>query len=128
MSEGTSKPKRFSFAGRRKSFQYAFRGMLYCLKTQHNAWIHALATIVVIAAGFIFSVSPVDWGLLIIVIGLVWIAEMFNTAIERLVDLVSPEHKPAAGKIKDIAAGAVLLAAITAIGIALVVFGRRWVL
>jgi len=108
-----------------KSFGYAFRGLFFLLRTQTNARLHLVATIVVIGAGFGFQISRMEWLAIVAVIGLVWVAEGLNTAIEAAVDLVSPEQNPLAGRAKDVAAGAVLLAAVTAVVVGAVVFGPR---
>ena len=73
------------------SFQAAFHGLAYVLKTQKNAWIHLTATIVVIALGFWLGISRLEWLAIFLVIGLVWLAEFLNTALESIVDLASPE-------------------------------------
>lgn len=104
------------------SFGYAFRGIGFLFRTQIHAWFHLVATVVVIAAAAFFSVRPTEWCVLILSTGLVWIAETLNTAIEFVVDLASPEYHELAGKAKDVAAGAVLLSAITAAGVGLIVF------
>ncbi len=114
--------KKFSISRRIKSFGYAFRGIFFAFKTQHNIWIHLLAIIVVLTAGFLFELTLLEWGLVVLVIGLVLVSEMINTAIEWLVDLVSPEYKEKAGLIKDVAAGAVLIAAIISVIIGAIVF------
>ena len=75
---------RFSIAARLKSFRFAFAGIAYMLRTQHNAWLHLLATIVVLAAGFALNVSAEDWRWLVAAIVLVWTAEAVNTAFEHL--------------------------------------------
>lgn len=105
-----------------RSFGYAFKGIAILIKTQPNAQIHAVATVLVVGSGFLLEVSRNDWLALILAIGMVWVAEAVNTAIEFLTDLASPDHHPLAGKAKDVAAGAVLIAAITAIVIAVIVF------
>lgn len=105
---------RFSVKARLKSFVYAFRGLLVALKEEHNFRIHLVAAVTVVVTGIWLQVSRTDWLWLTLAIGLVLVAEVFNTAIERLVDLKQPEQDPKAGKIKDLAAGTVLLAAITA--------------
>lgn len=105
-----------------RSFGYAFKGIATLIKTQPNAQIHAVATVLVIGGGFLLEVNRNDWLALTIAIGMVWVAEAVNTAIEFLTDLASPDHHPLAGKAKDVAAGAVLLAAIAAIVIAAIVF------
>ncbi|UCH98676.1 MAG: diacylglycerol kinase family protein [Candidatus Aminicenantes bacterium] len=116
------KDKRFSISRRIKSFGYAFKGIFLAFKTQHNIWIHSLAIVVVVTAGFIFKLDVREWGLVVLAIGLVLISEMVNTAIEWLVDLVSPDYREKAGLIKDVAAGAVLIAAIISVIIGGIVF------
>ena len=115
-------PRRRLFWGRVDSFRYAFQGVAYMLRTQHNAWIHATLTVAVVAAGLFFRVSAAEWCWLILAMASVWTAESFNTALEIIVDIASPEYRPAAGRAKDIGAGAVLLCAIGASAIGLIVF------
>lgn len=105
---------RFSIAARLKSFAYAFAGFAFMLRTQHNAWLHLVATIGVIAAGLALQVNANDWRWLIAAIALVWLAEAINTAFEHLCDVVSPEFHPSVKRAKDIAAAAVLVSAIAA--------------
>lgn len=112
-------------AERFKSFRYALRGIAEVLRTQPNAWLMLLATIVVIAAGLLLHVDRLEWALLATAIILVIITETINTAIEHLTDLASPEYHPLAGQTKDAAAGAVLLAALFALIVAILVFGPR---
>lgn len=119
------KPDNFTVRKRLQSFRYAFRGIKYLLKTQHNAWIHLCASLIVIFAGFWFSISTTEWVLVGLAIGLVFTAETFNTAIELLVDKISPEYDKKAGIIKDVAAGAVLFSAIAAAVVGLIVFGTK---
>jgi diacylglycerol kinase (ATP) len=114
--------KKFSFRKRVLSFKYAFSGIAKFFEHTHNAWIHLAATITVVIAGFFFDLSRPEWIFLIIAMGMVWTAEAMNTAIEFLVNLVSPEYNKLAGSIKDIAAGAVLVAAICAAIIGLLIF------
>jgi len=109
--------------GRLRSFGYAFRGLKVLLQSQQNARIHALATVLVVVAGAILRLSSVEWGLVALAIAGVWAAEAINTAIEALVDLTSPEHHPLAAKAKDVAAGAVLAAAIGSAVVGGFVFG-----
>ena len=111
-----------------QTFRYALRGIATMLRTERNARIHALATILVVGFGFALGVDRLEWIALILAVFLVWAAEGFNTAIEALCDVVSPEHHPGVERAKDIAAGAVLLTAIGALIIALLVFGRRFLL
>lgn len=105
-----------------KRFKYAFRGILFAFKTQINFRIHIIVAILVICAGFFFKIKPMEWLSIIIAISLVLAAELFNTAIETLVDLVSPDYNERAGLIKDVAAGAVLIAALASIIIGIIVF------
>ncbi len=112
----------FNLRDRILSFKYALKGIRAALWAEHNFRIHSVATLVVIALGLYFKVSHQDWLWLILAIALVLITEMINTAIERLVDLVEPNHHPIAGKVKDIAAGAVLIAAITSVIIGVTIF------
>jgi len=119
--------KSFSIGDRLLSFGFAFQGLITFFKTQHNAWIHLLSAIVVIVLGFIYHITPVEWCWLIVAIGFVFAAEMFNTAIEFLTDLVSPQFHPLAKKVKDVAAGAVLVAALTAVAIGLIVFLPKFI-
>ena len=110
-------------SARLRSFGHAFRGLKVLLQTQANARIHAVATVLVLAAGLMFGISLLEWALIVLAILCVWVAEAINTAIEFLVDLASPEAHPLAGKAKDAAAGAVLVAAIGAALIGGLVFG-----
>lgn len=103
----------FNFRDRILSFKYAIKGIKTVLWAEQNFRIHLLATFIVIALGFYLNVSNQDWLWLTLAIALVLVTEMINTAIEQLVDLAEPNHNPNAGKIKDIAAGAVLVSAIT---------------
>lgn len=94
------------------------------LKSQHNAWIHAITTGMVIFAGFYFHVTALEWCLLILAIMSVWAAEGFNTALEFLADASSPDYHPLVGKAKDVAAGAVLIAAAGSFIIGIIIFWR----
>lgn len=114
--------EKFSWKKRGKSFVYAFNGIKHLVGKEHNAWIHCAATVMVIAAGFFFEISKTEWCLVILCIGMVFAAEGFNTAIEKLTDLASPGYNELAGKAKDIAAGAVLIAAIAAATIGFIIF------
>ena len=114
--------KRFAIKARARSFRYAFRGLMLVFLHQHNFRIHVTAALAAILLGIIFKISSTEWMFIIAAIGLVFTAETFNTAIEEMTDLVSPQQNNKAGNIKDIAAGAVLLAAFTALAIGLVIF------
>jgi len=104
------------------SFKYAFNGIVKSFLIESKIRFHSLAAAVVIIAGFILDITYTEWALLVFAIGMVFTAEMINTGIEKIVDLVSPQKHPLAGLIKDLAAGAVLIAAITAAIIGLLVF------
>jgi len=108
------------------TFRYALRGV-GLLFAALNVWVLSAATLLTIGAGWYFSISALEWCAVIFAIALVWTAEGLNTALERLTDLVSPQHHPLAGQAKDIAAGAVLIAAIGAFCIGLIVFLPRLV-
>jgi diacylglycerol kinase (ATP) len=112
----------FSFSGRIRSGTHAVHGVVEMLKSQHNAWVHAVATLGVIVGGAVFCVSTMEWCLLILVITTVWVAEGLNTAFEFLCDVASPEFHPLVKKSKDVAAGAVLLSAIGAVAVGLIIF------
>jgi diacylglycerol kinase (ATP) len=112
----------FSFSGRIRSGTHALRGIIEMLRSQHNAWVHAVATFCVIAAGGIFGISNTQWCLLVLVVTIVWVAEGLNTAFEFLCDVASPEFHPLVKKSKDVAAGAVLLSAVGAVIVGLIIF------
>lgn len=105
-----------------KRFRYAFKGIFFAFLTQPNIRIHAIATLLVSIAGFIFKLNLVEWGLVVFAIGLVLVSELMNTAIESLVDVISPGYSEKAGFIKDVAAGAVLIAAIISVIIGIIIF------
>jgi len=107
---------------RLKSFGYAFQGIYLFFQTQTNAKIQLLVALFVSILAFLMQILWYEWALLIFSIGLVLSAEAMNTAIEFLTDLVSPTYNKKAGDVKDVAAGAVLLATLTAIGIAMLIF------
>ena len=113
----------FSAKGRIRSFRFAFAGIWTMLKSQHNAWIHSLASIAVVIAGIVLPITSAEWCFLVFAIIAVWVAEALNTAFEFLADVASPEFHPLVKKAKDVAAGAVLISAIGAIVIAIIVFG-----
>lgn len=113
---------RFSILARLQSFTYAFNGIRTFLVKEHNAWIHLLATITVVTAGIIFNIKQTEWISISFAIGLVWVAEILNTCIERSLDLISKERNPQIKIIKDMAAGAVLVAALVSVVIGAIVF------
>jgi len=111
-----------SFPARLKSFGHALSGLGFVLRTQHNAWIHLAATVFAIAFGLWLRIVPNDWRWIVLAIALVWIAEIVNTAFEHLCDVVQPEFHVSVKAAKDVAAGAVLIAAFAAAAIGLLVF------
>jgi diacylglycerol kinase (ATP) len=113
----------FEFTGRIRSFKYAFRGIWTMIQSQHNAWIHAAATVAVISAGLLWKIDRQEWNWLILAIVSVWTAEALNTAFEFLADATNPTFHPLVGKAKDVAAGAVLITAIGSVIIGLLIFG-----
>ncbi len=118
-----SEKKGFSLVARLKSFGYAFEGLAFMLRTQHNAWLHLVASLAVTAAGFVLHVTNDDWRWLIAAMGLVWMAETFNTAVEYVCDTVSPGYSETVKRAKDIAAGAVLICALAAAAIGAITLG-----
>ncbi len=95
-------------------FKFAFAGIREAFSTQLNFKIHCVAALIVLTVGYLVGIKFSEWAILLLCIGMVLVAELFNTSIEYLVNLVSPEYNELAGKIKDISAGAVLMAAIIA--------------
>lgn len=122
MCSNNKYPENFSVTKRIRSFHYAFKGIKLFLKSQHNAWIHTVSAISVIILGFIFKVNLVEWILLIFAISFVFVAEIFNTAIEYLANIISSDYSEKVKEIKDISAGAVLISAITSVIIGVIVF------
>jgi len=106
---------KFSIKSRLSSFKFAFQGLLSLVKNEHNARIHLLAAILAIVLGIVMKISVTEWALLTIVIGLVFISELFNTAIEKLADFVHPEWNDQIKKVKDYAAAAVFISAVIAL-------------
>jgi diacylglycerol kinase (ATP) len=107
---------------RLNSFGYALTGLYELVKSEPNARIHLIATICAIGAGILFRISETEWCLVLFAIALVWAAEAFNTAIEKLVDHLYPEHHETARIAKDVSAGAVLICAIASFVCGLVIF------
>lgn len=108
--------------GRLNSFGYAMKGIAAAFRSERNLQWHGVSAAAVVGLGLYLNLSKLEWGVITTAIGLVWMAELFNTALEVLVNLVSPEYHPLAGKAKDIAAGAVLIASLTAALLGLLVF------
>lgn len=117
----------FSVRKRLKSFTYAWKGIRFLLIEEHNARIHCVVICLVTGAGFFFDISKGEWIAVAGCCGMVLAAEAFNSAIERLVDLVSPDYLPLAGRVKDMAAGGVLICAVAAVVIGCIIFIPRLV-
>ena len=111
------------FRSRFESFRFAIDGWWYVVRTQRNAWIHAIISIMVLSLSFWLHLSRGDWAMILIAIAMVWTAEFLNTALETVVDLASPRENRLAKVGKDVGAAAVLIAAVTAIFIGLLVLG-----
>lgn len=108
--------------GRRPAFEHAFHGLIHVLLTQHNARIHLAMTFLVVISGFLLKLNGFEWTVVIIAIGLVWVTEIINTALEALVDLVTQQYHPLAKIAKDTSAAAVLFASLIAVLLGIVVF------
>jgi diacylglycerol kinase (ATP) len=113
------------WASRWFSLQAAAHGAWYTVRTQPNAWIELVAVVFVVVAGIWFRLTAVEWAILVLTFTLVLAFEAVNTAIEAVVDLVSPHYHPLAKIAKDAAAGAMIFIVIGAIGVALAIFGPR---
>jgi diacylglycerol kinase (ATP) len=111
------------FHQRLVSFRNAIVGWWYVIRTQKNAWIHAVATVVTVIVGLWLQLETGDWAMIIIVIAMVWTAEFLNTALEIVVDLASPDLHPLARVGKDVGAAGVLIAAVSAVIIGLLIMG-----
>lgn len=109
-----------------KGFGYAFKGIWLAISTQLNMKVHLLAVLVVVVAGIFFELDAVEWSIIFVTFGLVLATETMNTAVEYLVDFISPEYHEKAGKIKDLSAGAVLITAIIAVAVAITIFGNKF--
>jgi diacylglycerol kinase (ATP) len=120
--------KVFSTRKRLKSFVYAYHGISYLLRTQHNAWIHLGFAILALGLGACFSITSSEWIAVILCIGMVFAAETFNTSIEALCDARFPEYDKRAEIIKDTAAGAVLIVSIAAVIIGGIIFLPKLIL
>lgn len=111
------------FVSRAHSFRHAFHGWWYVIRTQRNAWIHAVITTLVMLVALWLHLPFRDWAVLFLTIALVWTAEFINTALEAVVNLASPQKHPLAKVGKDVGAAAVLIAALTAILVGLLILG-----
>lgn len=117
--------RRGFFSREAESFACAFRGISSLLKSEIHARIHLAATVVVIALGWWFAITPGEWLAVVLAIGLVWVAEALNTAIEYVADLAHPDEHPEVKKLKDLAAASVLFASVVALAVGLIVFWPR---
>ena len=105
------------------SFRHAYAGWWYMLRTQRNAWIHAIVSTAVFVLGLWLGLGRLEWAVLLLTVALVWMAEFINTALEAVVDLASPDLHPLAKVGKDVAAAAVLVGALTAVLVGLLILG-----
>ena len=112
---------KFSIPARLRSFQHAFRGFRWLIQEEHNSRIHLAVTIILIPVCIFLRLSLTEWSLIVICIGLVFSMELVNSAIERLADKITTEHNPGIGKIKDMAAAAVLISAIASATVGLII-------
>src|SRR3954462_3210541 len=112
----------FSIRARVRSFRFALEGIAAFFQREHNAWLHFMATVAVFTLATLVGVTKTELLALVFAIGFVWVAEMFNTCIERVMDFVSDQRHKEIKFIKDLAAGAVLVAAITALVVGAVIF------
>lgn len=110
----TPVPARFSWPARARSLRYAGRGLICALREEHNARLHLAAAVLVAALGLGLQFTAAEWARTLFAVALVFIAELLNTALEHLCNVISPGSNPSIGKAKDIAAAAVLIAALTA--------------
>ncbi len=116
-------PLRQELNSRLKSFHYAFQGWWYVIRTQRNAWIHAVVSVMVFGLGFWLQLSRHEWAIILLTMMAVWMGEFMNTAIEAVVDMVTPDPHPLAKIAKDVAAAAVLVGAMGAVLIGLLILG-----
>ena len=106
-----------------RSFRCAFTGLGYTVRTQRNARIHVSIAVLAVIAGLILDLPGSDWAIIGLTMGFVFVAEMFNTVMETVVDLATEEYHPLARQAKDVAAGAVLTAAVTAVAVGILILG-----
>lgn len=114
--------KRFSIIQRVRSFKYAFAGLKALFENEHNAWIHAVAAIGVVVGGLVFKISVIEWLIVLLCIALVFMAELFNSAIEQLCNTVTTDFDQRIKNAKDLGAAAVLVVAIFAAIVGAIIF------
>jgi undecaprenol kinase len=111
-----------------KSFRYAFEGIIHAVKTERNFKFHLIAAVIVITTGLLSDLTYTEWFIILVLIGGVLSLELLNSAIERVVNLVTMERMPLAKQAKDLAAGAVLIFAIMSAIIGLLIFIPKWII
>jgi diacylglycerol kinase len=116
-------PSRHRAANRLSAFRHAFHGWWYVIRTQENAWFHAVASVAVFTVAVWLGLSLTEWAIIFLTVAMVWMAEFINTSIEATVDLASPEIHPLAKVGKDVGAAAVLVAALNSVVVGLLVLG-----
>ncbi len=112
----------FQFTGRVRSFTYAIQGIRHMLRSQHNAWIHLVATVVTVVAGFALNLASAEWCWIALAISSVWASEAMNTAFEFLCDATTEDFHPVIAHAKDVAAGAVLISVIGAVTVGCIIY------
>jgi len=113
----------FTIRGRLQSFRHAWYGLALMLRSQHNAWLHAFASVCIVGAGFLFGLTDGEWCWIILAIMAVWTAEALNTALEFLADAATSDFHPLVKCAKDVAAGGVLISALGSVAIGMLVLG-----
>ncbi|MEI6948533.1 diacylglycerol kinase family protein [Paraflavisolibacter sp. H34] len=107
--------KPFSLKERLYSFKYAWAGIRAAFRTDHNTWVHFVLTAAALFLAVVLHISRVEWMVLVLVVALVWMAELFNTALEKTMDFISRDYHPQIKLVKDLAAAAVLITSIAAV-------------
>ena len=120
--------REFSLKKRAMSFVHAYNGLKYFFRTQHNSWLQLCAAFLALLLALFLKIQVSEWSWIIFSIGFVFSAEMMNTAIEYLADVASPGHNEKVGRLKDLAAGAVLLSSLTALVIGILIFTPKIIL
>ena len=110
------------FTGRLKSIGFAFRGAIKLITTEHSVMVQSSVAVIMIIAGFFFEIDRYEWMMQILAFGLVLGIESMNTAVEKIADFIHPEFHDRIGFIKDIAAGAVMFAALAAVAVGLLIY------
>lgn len=116
---------KFNLIDRIKSFKFAINGIRLLIMKEHNARVHLVVGILVLVGGVVLELSPIEFSLIVICIGFVFISELFNTSVEAIADFVEPKWNTKIGEIKDYAAGAVLVSALISVVVGLIIFGPK---